>query len=81
MLKWISKLKSVRSRGPGLGLTADAQVQVEAIGRLPQGMAEDGRTPEPSPDYIREAAEPSEDVWAREQELYRRKQEQGDTGS
>lgn len=40
-----------------------------------------GRAPEPSREYIREAAEPSEDVWAREQELYRRKQEQGETES
>ena len=36
-----------------------------------------GRAPEPSPEYIREAAEPSEDVWAREQELYRRSRSKG----
>jgi len=83
MLKWLSRSKSkpVRrvTRGPRLR-TADAQMQVEAIGRLPQGVAEGGSGPEPAPEYIPEAAEPSEDVWAREQELYRRKQEQGETG-
>ena len=31
---------------------------------------------QPSPDYIQETAEPSEAAWAREEELYREKQEE-----
>lgn len=81
VLKWISKSNSIRSAKPAPRLRiADAEMQAEAIGRLPQAVA-GGRTPEPSPEYIREAAEASEDVWAREQELYRRKQEQRETES
>ncbi len=82
MPKWFSKSKSHRSANPAPRLRiADAKMQLEAIGRLPQDAAEGDGTPEPSPEYVREAAEPTEGVWAREQELYRRKQEKGQTGS
>lgn len=80
MLRWFSKSKS-RSAKPASRLrAADVEMQVEATGRLPQDTAEGGTTPEPAPEYIRETTEPSEDMWAREQELYRRKQ-QRETGS
>jgi hypothetical protein len=80
MFKWLSKSgKSANSR---IRLrTADGQMQANVVGRLSQDVAEGGRSPEPVPEYIQEAAEPSEDVWAHEQELYRRKQAQDEAGS
>lgn len=71
MIKWLSK----HSKRAGFRTSA-GQMQTEAVGRLPQDLAEGDRTSGPSPEYIPEAAEPSEDVWAHEQELYRRKREQ-----
>ncbi len=56
-------------------------MQTEAIGRLPTDMAHGSQAPKPSPEYIEQAAEPSDDAWAREQELYRRKQEETKPGS
>lgn len=50
-------------------------MQLEAVGRLPQDMAQGGKAPEPAPEYIAEAAAPSEELWAHEQELYRLKQQ------
>jgi hypothetical protein len=83
MSKWFAKLKpkSARSTRSAPRLrTADAQMQIEAIGRLPQTTAEGEGTTEPAPEYIREAAEPSEDMWAHEQELYRSKQKRDKAG-
>ena len=75
MLKWLSRLKSGSTGSPPRLRAADAAMQLEAVGRLPQDLAEGGRAPAPAPDYIPEAAVPSEDVWARERELYRLKQQ------
>jgi hypothetical protein len=48
-------------------------MQMEAMGRLPEDVAAGGSMQEPTPEYIAEAATPSEDVWAREQARYRAK--------
>lgn len=45
------------------------------MGRLPSDVAAGGPEPAPSPEYIAEAATPSEDVWEREQARYRAKNE------
>jgi hypothetical protein len=76
MFKWFSK----HAKRAGFR-TAAGQMQTEAVGRLPQDLAEGGRASEPSPEYIAEAAEPSEDVWAHEQDLYRLKREQDENRS
>jgi hypothetical protein len=49
------------------------RMQTQARGRLPTGVAEAGNSAEPDPEYIAEAATPTEDVWAREAALYRAK--------
>jgi len=46
------------------------------MGRLPGGTATGGPQQQPAPDYIAEAATPSEDAWTREQERYRAKDEE-----
>jgi len=51
-------------------------MQMESMGRLPEDIAAGGSADAPAPDYIAEAATPSEDVWAREQERYRAKDEE-----
>jgi hypothetical protein len=50
-------------------------MQAEAMGRLPEDVAAGGPQEEPAPEYIQEAATPTEDMWAREQERYRAKNE------
>lgn len=45
---------------------------MEGIGRLPEDLTADDLTS----DYIAEAATPSDEAWAREQERYRAKNEQ-----
>jgi hypothetical protein len=48
-------------------------MQTQARGRLPTDVADAGSSAEPGPEYIAEAATPSEDIWAREAALYRAK--------
>ena len=45
------------------------------MGRLPEDVAAGGPQAEPTPEYIAEAATPSEEMWAREQARYRAKNE------
>lgn len=59
-------------RHPGLRV-ADGRMQIESMGRLPEDVAAGGPAQAPVPEYVAEAATPSEDVWAREQERYRAK--------
>ncbi|MGA2927652.1 MAG: hypothetical protein ABSG43_16980 [Solirubrobacteraceae bacterium] len=40
---------------------------------MPTDVADAGSSAEPGPEYIAEAATPSEDIWAREAALYRAK--------
>jgi hypothetical protein len=84
MPKWFARLRSASNSsakaGDGFRMN-DAKMQVAASGRLPEDVVAGGRTREPSPEYIGEAAEPSEEVWAHEEELYRRRREQEESGS
>ena len=50
-------------------------MQMETLGRLPGDVAAGGPQADPAPEYIAEAATPSEDVWARVQARYRAKNE------
>jgi hypothetical protein len=59
----------------GLQRIADARLQMEAMGRLPGDVASSGSRHEPAPEYIAEAATPSEELWARMQAEYREKNE------
>jgi hypothetical protein len=59
----------------GLQRIADARMQMDAMGRLPEDVAAGGSRHDPAPEYIAEAATPSEDVWARVQAEYRAKNE------
>jgi hypothetical protein len=47
------------------------------VGKLPENLADGDPSPQPAPEYIAEAATPSEDACAREQALYRAKNESG----
>jgi hypothetical protein len=58
---------------------ADGQMQMESMGRLPNDVAAGGPEQAPTPEYIAEAATPSEDVWQREQALYRAKNRSSNT--
>ena len=53
-----------------------AKLQNIANGRLPSDVADAGQAQTPVPEYIETAGTPSEETWAREQELYRRGQAQ-----
>ncbi|MGH2884973.1 MAG: hypothetical protein ACRDPA_20100 [Solirubrobacteraceae bacterium] len=59
--------REVRSR------MAEGRMEMEAMGRLPKDVAEAGLAHEPPPEYIAEAGDPSDEVWAREKALYREK--------
>jgi hypothetical protein len=48
-------------------------MQAMTGGRLPEDVAAGGPAQQPTPEYIAEAGAPSEDVWAREEALYRAK--------
>lgn len=74
------KRKSGRPRidcEQGLQRIADARMQMEAMGRLPEDVAAGGSRHDPAPEYIAQAATPSEDLWARVQAEYRAKNDEG----
>jgi hypothetical protein len=71
------KRRSIRV--PWLRVTG-ARMQNASVGRLPENLAEGDGSQQPAPEYIAEAAPPSEDAWAREQALYRAKNESDDHG-
>ncbi len=50
-------------------------MQLESVGRLPDDVAAGRSEQEPAPEYIAEAAAPSDDEWEREQARYRAKNE------
>jgi hypothetical protein len=50
-------------------------MQLESMGKLPEAVAAGGPEQGSTPEYIAEAATPSEDVWAREQARYPAKNE------
>jgi hypothetical protein len=61
----------LRRRGlPWLRISSGG-MQMESMGRVPADIAGPGTDRVPEPEYIAEAAETSEDVWAREQARYR----------
>lgn len=80
MFKWLSrggraqKPEASASRDP----SADALLNIKALGRLPQDLIEGGPTAEPAPGYIEEATEPPAEAWEHEREA-RRKQEEGES--
>ena len=51
-------------------------MEAEFSGRLHGDVIQGDAMSEPAPEYIEETVEPSEAAWAREQELYRKKQEE-----
>ena len=51
-------------------------MQAMSQGRLPEDVAAGGPLQQPTPEYIAEAGTPSDDVWAREEALYRAKDEE-----
>ena len=59
-------------RVPWLRVTG-AAMRNASVGRLPENLAEGNGSPQPAPEYIAEAATPSEDALAREQARYRAK--------
>jgi transcriptional regulator of nitric oxide reductase len=70
MFKWLSrgarteKPEASASRDP----VADAVLSVDALGRLPEDLLGGGQPPEPAPEYIQDAAEPSAAAWQHERE-------------
>jgi hypothetical protein len=77
MFKWLSRRgrtddeQAPVSRDP----VADAGFYAATLGRLPADLVEGGPAPEPAPEYIEDATEPSADAWEHEREV-RRKQEE-----
>ena len=70
MLKWLSrrtrtdKPEAAASRDP----VADAVLSVDSLGRLSEDLLEGGPAPEPAPEYIPQATEPSAEAWEHERE-------------
>jgi hypothetical protein len=65
----------LRRRGmPWLRISSGG-MQIESMGRVPADMAGPGNDQQPEPEYIENAADASEDVWAREQARYKTKAE------
>lgn len=58
--------------------TTEARMEIAAEGRLPQDVVDGGAADEPAPEYIAEAAKPSEADWEREIAHYREKNRQPD---
>ena len=55
-------------------------MEFDSGGRLPDGVLEGRATPDPAPEYIQEATEPSAEAWEREREARRRiEQERGES--
>jgi len=55
-------------------------MSVDSLGRPPEGLLDGGATPDPPPEYIQEATEPSAEAWERERETRRRiEQERGES--
>ena len=55
-------------------------MEFESGGRLPEGLIEGGVPPDPAPEYIQEASEPSAGAWEREREARNRiEQERGES--
>jgi hypothetical protein len=79
MFKWLSR--GARTPKPEASasrdLLADALLNVEALGRLPEELVE-GPTPEPPPEYIQKATEPSAEAWEHEREA-RKEQEEAES--
>ncbi len=77
MFKWLSR----RGRNenpeapPSRDLLADALLNAEALGRLPEDLVEGGPAPEPPPQYIEEATEPSAEAWEHEREARKEQEE------
>ena len=70
MFKWLSR--GARTEKPAASAprdpVADAVLSVDTLGRLPGGILEGGSPPEPAPEYIQDATEPSAEAWEHERE-------------
>ncbi len=77
MFKWLSS--RVRTQQPGASVprdpVADALLNVATLGRLPGDLLEGGAPPEPAPEYVQEATQPSAEAWEHERDA-RSKQEE-----
>ena len=77
MFKWLSragrsdKPEASASRDP----VADAMMNVEMLGRLPEDLLEGGEPREPAPEYIEQATEPSAGAWEHEREARSEKEQ------
>jgi hypothetical protein len=80
MFKWLSRGARTQEaeRSPSRDPVADAFLSVDSLGRLPEDLLEGGPAPEPAPEYIAEATEPSEEAWEHEREA-RSEQEPGES--
>ncbi len=81
MFKWLSR--GARGEKPEPRVShdhlADAVVEFGSAGRLPVGALE-ADAPDPAPEYIQEASEPSAEAWEREREARNEiEQERGDS--
>lgn len=76
MFSWLSRLlQSLKPSGSvSQDPVADAVFSVDSLGRLPEDL-DGGPAPEPKPQYIETATEPSEEDWAREREARKEQDE------
>ncbi len=82
MFKWLSR--GTRREKPEATASrdrlADSVMDFESLGRLPEEVLEGGPTPDPAPEYVQEATEPSTEAWEHEREARRRiEQERGES--
>ena len=82
MFKWLSR--GARGDKPEPRVShdhvADAVIELGSSGRLSEELLDGGATPDPAPEYIQEATEPSAEAWEREREARRQiEQERGES--
>jgi len=69
MFRWLSRdARSQEPKAPSRDPVADVLLNAEVLGRLPEDLLEGGPPPEPAPEYIQDATEPSEQAWEHERE-------------
>lgn len=73
---WSRKRGESTSREPTISGVAQARIEAEFGGHLTGDVIHGAAVSEPAPEYIQETVEPSEAAWAREEERYRKKQEE-----
>ena len=73
---WSRERPKTVIREPTISGVAQARIEAEFGGRLTGDVIHGETMSEPAPEYIQETVEPSEAAWAREEELYRKKQQE-----